>query len=141
RGTSSEYLARMMAIRRMPPFHRRLWPEPYFQSPKNVLAQNALSPRDEVETNLIRSLIASYFAIVRQAIQDLVPRAIMHLLVNHTSQQVKNRLINALDEPELFAELLHEDDAIANERARVKALLDAYKEAFKTLAEVNLTSI
>lgn len=101
---------------------------------------NALSPRDEMETNLIRSLIASYFAIVRQTIQDLVPKAIMHLLVNHTSQQVQNRLVSTLYKPDLFAELLHEDDAIATERARVKALLDAYKEAFKTLAEVNLTS-
>ncbi|KAG8959552.1 Dynamin- GTPase protein [Tulasnella sp. 408] len=104
-------------------------------------SQSALSPRDEMETNLIRSLIASYFAIVRQTIQDLVPKAIMHLLVNHTSQQVQNRLVSTLYKPDLFAELLHEDDAIANERARVKALLDAYKEAFKTLAEVNLTSI
>lgn len=34
-----------------------------------------------METNLIRSLIASYFGIVRQTIQDLVPKAIMHLLV------------------------------------------------------------
>lgn len=40
-----------------------------------------LSPREEMETNLIRSLIASYFGIVRQTIQDLVPKAIMHLLV------------------------------------------------------------
>ncbi|KAG8949978.1 Dynamin- GTPase protein [Tulasnella sp. 424] len=103
-------------------------------------SQSALSPRDEMETNLIRTLIASYFSIVRQTIQDLVPKAIMHLLVNHTSQQVQNRLVSTLYKPDLFAELLHEDDATANERARVKALLDAYKEAFKTLAEVNLTS-
>jgi len=40
-----------------------------------------LSPREEMETNLIRSLIASYFGIVRQTIEDLVPKAIMHLLV------------------------------------------------------------
>lgn len=94
-----------------------------------------------METNLIRSLIASYFAIVRQTIQDLVPKAVMHFLVNFTSQHVQNRLVSSLYKPDLFAELLHEDDAIANERARVKALLDAYKEAFKTLAEVNLTSV
>lgn len=41
-----------------------------------------LSPREEMETNLIRSLIASYFGIVRQTIEDLVPKAIMHLLVS-----------------------------------------------------------
>jgi dynamin 1-like protein len=45
------------------------------------LDQLHLSPREEMETNLIRSLIASYFGIVRQTIEDLVPKAIMHLLV------------------------------------------------------------
>lgn len=101
---------------------------------------NSLTPREEMETTLIRSLIASYFSIVRQMIQDLVPKAIMHFLVNHTAQHVQDRLVSALYKPELFSELLHEDETIANERGRVKSLLDAYKEAFKTLAEVSLKS-
>jgi dynamin 1-like protein len=97
-----------------------------------------LSPREEMETSLIRSLIASYFAIVRQTIQDLVPKAIMHFLVNYTSEHVQNRLVASLYKPELFDEMLNEDDTIVRERERVKALLEAYKEAFKTLSEVNL---
>jgi replication fork clamp-binding protein CrfC len=32
-----------------------------------------------METNLIRSLISSYFGIVRQTIQDQVPKAVMHV--------------------------------------------------------------
>jgi dynamin 1-like protein len=94
-----------------------------------------------METTLIRSLIASYFSIVRQSIEDLVPKAVMHLLVNFTSQHVQNRLVSTLYKPELFADLLHEDEALANERTRVRSLLDAYKEAFKTLSEVNLSTI
>jgi dynamin 1-like protein len=96
--------------------------------------------REEMEIRLIRSLIASYFGIVRQSIQDLVPKAIMHLLVNNTSQQVQNRLVASLYKPELFADLLNEDEALVAERTRVKALLDAYKEAFKILSDVNLKS-
>ncbi|GLB41529.1 putative TRAFAC class dynamin-like GTPase superfamily, dynamin Fzo YdjA family protein [Lyophyllum shimeji] len=99
-----------------------------------------LTLREEMETSLIRSLIASYFGIVRQSIQDLVPKAIMHLLVNHTSQHVQNRLVAALYKPELFADMLNEDEALVAERARVKALLDAYKEAFKILSDVSLKS-
>jgi len=97
-----------------------------------------LSLREEMETNLIRSLIASYFSIVRQSIQDLIPKAIMHFLVNHTSQQVQNRLVESLYKPDLFADLLNEDEALVEERTRVKALLDAYKEAFKTLSDVSI---
>jgi len=100
-----------------------------------------LNAREEMETNLIRSLIASYFSIVRQTIQDLIPKAIMHFLVNHTSQHVQNRLVAALYKPELFSELLNEDETMVAERTRVKALLDAYKEAFKTLSDVSLKSV
>ena len=99
-----------------------------------------LTAREEMETQLIRSLIQSYFNIVRQSIQDIIPKAIMHFLVNHTAQQVQNRLVAALYKPELFTNLLNEDEALVAERARVKALLEAYKEAFKTLADVNLKS-
>ena len=93
-----------------------------------------------METDLIRTLIGSYFNIVRQTIQDLVPKAIMHLLVNFTSQQVQNRLVSSLYKPDIFSELLNEDEALVAERTRVKALLDAYKDAFKTLSEVTLKS-
>ncbi|KAF8315388.1 dynamin protein dnm1 [Clavulina sp. PMI_390] len=97
-----------------------------------------LNSREEMETSLIRSLIATYFDIVRQTVQDLVPKAIMHFLVNNTSQQVQNRLVTKLYQPDLFAELLDEDETLVNERARVKSLLDAYREAFKLLSEISL---
>lgn len=62
----------------------------------------------------------------------------MHFLVNHSTKEVQNRLVATLYKPELFAELLNEDEALVAERTRVKALLDAYKEAFKTLSDINL---
>lgn len=99
-----------------------------------------MTAREEMETQLIRTLIASYFNIVRQSIQDIIPKAIMHFLVNHTAQQVQNRLVASLYQPNLFADMLNEDEALVAERTRVKALLEAYKEAFKTLSDVSLKS-
>ncbi|KAL0570943.1 Dynamin-related GTPase protein, partial [Marasmius crinis-equi] len=96
------------------------------------------SIREEMETTLIRSLISSYFSIVRQTIQDLVPKAIMHFLVNHTSSLVQNRLVAELYKPERFGEMLDEDEAVSRERERVQSLLEAYKEAFRTLSEVGV---
>lgn len=101
---------------------------------------SALAAREDMETSLIRGLISSYFGIVRQSIQDLIPKAIMHFLVNYTSQHVQNRLVSSLYKPELFDGLLHEDETVVVERERVKALLDAYREAFKTLSEVSVKS-
>jgi len=99
-----------------------------------------MTMKEEMEISLIRSLIASYFSIVRESIQDLIPKAIMHLLVNHSSQQVQNRLVSALYTPTLFGELLNEDPALVAERTRVKSLLEAYRDAFKILSEVSLKS-
>lgn len=95
-----------------------------------------LSEREQMEINLIRSLMMSYFGIVRQTIQDLVPKAVMHLLVNHVKEGVQNRLVSTLYREELFEGLLTEDEGLRSERERVKTLLDAYKDAFKTLSEV-----
>ena len=116
-----------------------------------------LTPKEEMETTLIRSLIGSYFSIVRQSIQDLVPKAIMHLMVSSTKawrtspvdrvgqvnfsrDSVQQRLVTSLYKPDLFAELLYEDETLVTERARVKALLDAYREGFRVLSEVSLKS-
>ena len=48
--------------------------------------------------------------------------------------------MSALYKPALFGELLNEDVALVAERARVKALLEAYRDAFKTLSEISLSS-
>lgn len=98
--------------------------------------QAHLSEREELETNLIRSLITSYFNIVRQSIQDLVPKAIMHLLVNHSRDAVQNRLVVSLYKESMFDQLLYEDENLTKERKRVQALLSAYREGFNVLSEI-----
>lgn len=100
--------------------------------------EHVLSEREEIETSLIRALITSYFGVVRQMIEDLVPKAVMHLLVNFTRDTVQNRLVKGLYRDNLFADLLEEDEAIKAERKRVQSLLDVYKEAFKILSDVTL---
>lgn len=96
----------------------------------------ALTEREALETELIRRLISSYFNIVRETIADQVPKAIMHLLVNHSKDVVQNRLVSSLYKEDLFQELLYEDDAIKNEREKCEKLLRTYKEAAKIVGEV-----
>lgn len=96
----------------------------------------ALSERELMEVELIRRLISSYFNIVRETIADQVPKAIMHLLVNHSKDVVQNRLVSELYREEVFDDMLYEDDNIKAEREKCEKLLTTYKEAAKIVGEV-----
>ncbi|GAW18748.1 hypothetical protein ANO14919_082300 [Xylariales sp. No.14919] len=96
----------------------------------------ALSEREAMETELIRALISSYFNIVRESIADQVPKAVMHLLVNHCKDVVQNRLVSELYKETLFEELLYEDDGVKKDREKCEKLLQTYREAAKIIGEV-----
>ncbi|KAK0633561.1 Dynamin central region-domain-containing protein [Immersiella caudata] len=96
----------------------------------------AMTDREAMETELIRALISSYFNIVRESIADQVPKAVMHLLVNHCKDVVQNRLVSELYKESLFEELLYEDDAVKKEREKCEKLLQTYREAAKIISEV-----
>ncbi|KAG2175736.1 hypothetical protein INT44_000214 [Umbelopsis vinacea] len=94
------------------------------------VAPHSTQNREDIETQLIRSLITSYFNITRKTIRDSVPKAIMHLLVNSCREAVQNRLVTELYKDNLFSELLQEDETLAAERQKCLAMLDVYKRAF-----------
>ncbi|KUJ08617.1 uncharacterized protein LY89DRAFT_691041 [Mollisia scopiformis] len=109
-----------------------------YNSPFGNNTEPALTDREAMETELIRALISSYFNIVRESIADQVPKAVMHLLVNHSKDVVQNRLVSELYREDLFEELLYEDDAVKKEREKCEKLLKTYREAAKIVSEVGI---
>lgn len=109
-----------------------------YNSPFGENSEPALTDREAMETELIRALISSYFNIVRESIADQVPKAVMHLLVNHSKDVVQNRLVSELYKENLFEELLYEDDAVKKEREKCEKLLKTYREAAKIVGEVGI---
>lgn len=105
-------------------------------SSQGATGEPAMTDREQMETELIRALISSYFNIVRESIADQVPKAIMHLLVNHCRDEIQNRLVSELYRESLFEELLYEDDGVKKEREKCEKLLQTYKEAAKIIGEV-----
>merc|ERR1711939_669578 len=109
-----------------------------YNSPFGNNNEPALTDREAMETELIRALISSYFNIVRESIADQVPKAVMHLLVNHSKDAVQNRLVSELYREDMFEELLYEDDAVKKEREKCEKLLKTYREAAKIVGEVGI---
>ncbi|VEU21577.1 DEKNAAC102570 [Brettanomyces naardenensis] len=100
------------------------------------ISDEPLGEREQMECELIRRLIVSYFGIVRQTIQDQVPKAIMCLLVNYCKDAVQNTLVQTLYRESLFDELLYEDETLSQEREKCRKLLDSYKKASVVINEV-----
>ncbi|CCE80340.1 Piso0_003456 [Millerozyma farinosa CBS 7064] len=95
-----------------------------------------LGEKQQLECELIRRLIISYFSIIREMIQDQVPKSIMCLLVNYIKQHIQNRLVVKLYNENLFDELLQEDESIQSERERCIELLKTYREASRIISDV-----
>lgn len=95
-----------------------------------------LNEREQLECELIRRLIVSYFGIVREIVQDQVPKSIMCLLVNYIKSHIQNRLVVKLYNEQYFDELLQEDETIQMEREKCLNLLNVYKEASRVISDV-----
>jgi len=95
-----------------------------------------MDPKERLECDLMFKLIESYFDIVRETVSDQVPKAIMHFLVNYTKSSAQNRLVMDLYKESMFNELLFEDEAVVQERAKLVESLNTYKAAAKVVTEV-----
>ena len=94
------------------------------------------SAQMEPETEIIRTLLISYFGIVRKNMNDLVPKAIMNFLVNAAKESMQNALVAELykegELDEIFAEAAHTKEA----RQRCAALVHALERSVEVLGEL-----
>lgn len=72
---------------------------------------------------ILERLIKSYFYIVRKSIQDSVPKAIMHFLVNFVKDNLQSELVTHLYKSEKAEDLLNESDHVAIRRQEASDML------------------
>ncbi|XP_051144270.1 dynamin-related protein 3A-like isoform X2 [Andrographis paniculata] len=111
----------------------------YLREPPSVLKSSETnSDQESVEIAVTRLLLRSYYDIVRKNVEDSVPKAIMHFLVNHTKRELHNVFIRKLYRDNLFEEMLQEPDEVAKMRKRTRESLRVLQQAFRTLDELPL---
>ncbi len=83
----------------------------------------------------LEKLIRSYFLIVRKNIQDTVPKAIMHFLVNFVQDQLQSELVALLYKTSNneHDELLNESSQIAQRRKDAQEMLEVISNIFLRL--------
>ena len=92
--------------------------------------------RERLETQVIRSLLVSYFSIVKKNLQDSVPKAIMHFLVNAVRREIQNELVGELYKEGDFDEMLQQEEAAVRRRQHCVEVVRALDKATEVLAEL-----
>ncbi|KAL0376018.1 UNVERIFIED_CONTAM: Dynamin-related protein 3A [Sesamum calycinum] len=111
----------------------------HLREPPSVLRPSEThSDQEAIEIAVTKLLLRSYYDIVRKNIEDSVPKAIMHFLVNHTKRELHNVFIKELYRDNLFEEMLQEPDEVAMKRKRTRETLRVLQQAFRTLDELPL---
>ncbi|XP_074488464.1 dynamin-1-like protein isoform X2 [Sebastes fasciatus] len=104
-----------------------------------VPVSRKLSAREQRDCEVIERLIKSYFLIVRKNIQDSVPKAVMHFLVNHVKDCLQSELVGQLYKAGLLDDLLTESEDMAQRRNEAADMLKALQRASQVIAEIRET--
>lgn len=100
-----------------------------------------LSDKEQRECSVIERLIKSYFYIVRKSIQDSVPKAVMHFLVNYVRDNLQSELVTHLYKTDLIGELLSESDHVATRRKEAVDMLKALQKANTIISDIRETQV
>ncbi|KAF7242719.1 Dynamin-1-like protein [Varanus komodoensis] len=106
-----------------------------------VPVSRKLSAREQRDCEVIERLIKSYFLIVRKNIQDSVPKAVMHFLVNHVKDTLQSELVGQLYKALLLDDLLTESEDMAQRRKEAADMLQALQRASQIIAEIRETHL
>lgn len=106
-----------------------------------VPVSRKLSAREQRDCEVIERLIKSYFLIVRKNIQDSVPKAVMHFLVNHVKDCLQSELVGQLYKTALLNDLLTESEDMAQRRSEAADMLKALQKASQVIAEIRETHL
>lgn len=95
-----------------------------------------LSDREQVEMEVIKSLIESYFGIVQKNFIDMVPKTIMYFLVNHVRDSLQNELVKELYRDAEVGQLMNEAEDIAERRSSCNEMKNLLSKALEIVNEV-----
>jgi len=89
-----------------------------------------------METEVIKLLIQSYFNIVKRTMVDMVPKAIMLNLVNHSKEELQRELLAELYKNDVLDELLKESEFTQQRRKECKNMIEALQKADEIVSAV-----
>mmetsp|Transcript_40638 Transcript_40638/g.97396 ORF Transcript_40638/g.97396 Transcript_40638/m.97396 type:complete len:703 (+) Transcript_40638:17-2125(+) len=101
--------------------------------PAVIMPNPVPTERERCEMKIIKSLIYSYFNIVKKNIMDAVPKTIMYFMVNTAKENLHRELVKHLYREEMYPVLLQEHDDIGVRRKRCHEMIQVLRKALEML--------
>ncbi|KNG80723.1 hypothetical protein ANOM_010602 [Aspergillus nomiae NRRL 13137] len=104
--------------------------------PPTLKASASLSERESTEVEVIKLLITSYFNIVKRTMIDMVPKAIMYMLVQFTKDEMQRELLENMYRNGELDELLKESDYTVRRRKECQQMVESLSRASEIVSQV-----
>ncbi|XP_038163295.1 dynamin-2 isoform X3 [Cyprinodon tularosa] len=121
-----------------------VYPEKDQQQSEDAMSSSdtvSMDPQLERQVETIRNLVDSYISIVNKSIRDLMPKTIMHLMINNTKDFIHSELLAYLYSCGDQGSLMEESAEQAQRRDEMLRMYHALKEALVIIGDISTTTI
>ncbi|XP_053320803.1 dynamin-2 isoform X2 [Spea bombifrons] len=101
----------------------------------------SMDPQLERQVETIRNLVDSYMTIINKSIRDLMPKTIMHLMINNAKDFIHSELLAYLYSSSDQNSLMEESADQAQRRDEMLRMYHALKEALKIIGDISTSTI
>ncbi|XP_026158265.1 dynamin-2-like isoform X4 [Mastacembelus armatus] len=101
----------------------------------------SMDPQLERQVETIRNLVDSYIGIVNKSIRDLMPKTIMHLMINSAKDFIHSELLAYLYSAGDQGSLMEESAEQAQRRDEMLRMYHALKEALLIIGDISTTTV
>ncbi|XP_073713006.1 dynamin-2 isoform X8 [Misgurnus anguillicaudatus] len=101
----------------------------------------SMDPQLERQVETIRNLVDSYIGIVNKTIRDLMPKTIMHLMINNAKDFIHSELLAYLYSSGDQNSLMEESVDQAQRRDEMLRMYHAIKEALSLIGDISTSTI
>uniref|UniRef100_A0A673IFS7 Dynamin n=1 Tax=Sinocyclocheilus rhinocerous TaxID=307959 RepID=A0A673IFS7_9TELE len=102
---------------------------------------HSMDPQLERQVETIRNLVDSYMAIVNKTVRDLMPKTIMHLMINNAKEFIHAELLANLYSCGDQNTLMEESAEQAQHREEMLRMYHALKEALNIIGDISTTTV
>ncbi|XP_074474640.1 dynamin-1a isoform X2 [Sebastes fasciatus] len=102
---------------------------------------HSMDPQLERQVETIRNLVDSYMAIVNKTVRDLMPKTIMHLMINNTKEFINADLLALLYSCGDQSTLMEESQEQAQHRDEMLRMYHALREALSIIGDISTSTI